>query len=256
MSPLPVAGFAPIALAEIQADAALQTRFDRKYALTREQATEALRRLDPRTRVLTIDGRRSFRYESVYFDSPDLVSYRQTAHGRRHRFKVRTRRYLDAGDAFLEVKVRGTRGVTTKDRVPYDPVDADHLTVGGWDYVERTLAGHGLDGSLACALRPTLTTRYRRVTLVPPEPGVRMTVDTDLTWDDGDRELTVPDLVLVETKSGPRPCGVDHLLWDAGHRPVSISKYATGLAALRELPANRWARVLRRHFTEEASCAA
>ena len=87
---------------------------------------------------------------------------------------------------------------------------------------------------------------------------VRVTVDTDLTWSDGRRELTLPDLVIVETKSGSRPSGVDRLLWEAGHRPASISKYGTGLAALRgDLPANKWTRVLRRHFhTEEPARAA
>ena len=39
--------------------------------------------------------------------------------------------------------------------------------------------------------------------------------------------------VIVETKAGPHPSGVDRLLWAAGHRPASLSKYGTGLAALR-----------------------
>lgn len=48
--------------------------------------------------------------------------------------------------------------------------------------------------------------------------------------------------------------GVDRVLWSRGHRPVSISKDATGLAALRpDLPANRWQRTLRSHFVGAAA---
>jgi len=35
--------------------------------------------LAPSARVLAIGGRRAFRYESVYFDTPDLVSYLSAA---------------------------------------------------------------------------------------------------------------------------------------------------------------------------------
>lgn len=247
MPALPIDHLPALSLPELLADAELLTRVDRKYLLRAPQASVLLGGLDPRTRVLAIAGRRRFHYESVYFDTPGLLSYRQSAHGRRRRFKVRTRSYLDSGQAFLEVKVRGDREITVKDRMAHDPAAPDRLTDPGRRYAEETLDRHGLDGSVAGDLGPSLVTRYRRATLVPPEPDVRVTVDTELTWIDGRRELSLPDLVIVETKSGLRPSGVDRRLWRAGHRPVSISKYATGLAAMRDLPCNKWARVLRHH---------
>lgn len=306
MTPLPTGRFIPIGLPALLEEAELLTRFDRKYLLDRAQATALLQTLDPRTRVLTIDGRTRFRYESVYFDTPDLLSYRQAVQARRHRFKVRTRSYLDSGLAFLEVKVRGDREITVKDRLAHDLRARGELTESGRDYAEATLTARGLDGSVARQLSPALITRYRRITLVPPEPGLRVTVDAELSWvsprrhglpdgqashylpDNGsgrhiwrpgalygrkwgkagepeeltdleEPSLALPDLVIVETKAGARPSGVDRLLWRSGHRPVSISKYGTGLAALRdELPANKWARVLRHHFllTEELARAA
>ncbi len=99
-------------------------------------------------------------------------------------------------------------------------------------------------------LRPTLTTAYDRITLYLPADQARVTIDTGLSWTltDG-RRLAPADLVIVETKSARAVGAVDRLLWSAGHRPTSISKYGTGLAALRpELPSNRWHRVLHRHF--------
>lgn len=249
MSDLPIGHLPSLSLPELLAEAELLTRFDRKYLLRAPQASALLGGLDPRTRVLTIEGRNRFHYESTYFDTPGLLSYRQCVHGRRRRFKVRTRSYLDSGQSFLEVKVRGDRDLTVKERMAHDSAVCDELTDPGRRYAEESLDRHGLDGSVAGDLAPSLVTRYRRTTLVPPEPDVRVTVDTDLTWTAGRRALSLPGLVVVETKSGPHPSGVDRRLWRAGHRPVAISKYGTGLAALRaDLPDNKWARILRHHF--------
>ncbi len=97
---------------------------------------------------------------------------------------------------------------------------------------------------------PTLVTRYDRTTLFIESSLSRATIDTDLSWEGGDGQiLRRPDLVIIETKSGSRTSEIDRLLWASGHRPVTISKFGTGLAAIRPaLPSNKWARVLRRHF--------
>lgn len=244
---------APITLDELNAVAALQTRVDRKYVLARRHADEVLRALDrmrPAPRALEIDGARSSAYESVYFDTPELLSYRMAATARRRRFKLRTRSYLDAGDAYLEVKTRGARSTTVKERLAYDIRDRDRLTDDARDYAGTALEAIGLDDAADLPLQPTLVTRYRRATLYLPGSSSRVTVDTELQWeaDDG-RTLTLPDVVIVETKSGSRTSELDRLLWTHGHRPATVSKYGTGMAALHpDLPANKWARVLRRHF--------
>jgi hypothetical protein len=61
---------------------------------------------------------------------------------------------------------------------------------------------------------------------------------------------TLPDRVVIETKTGSTPSSTDRLLWRHGHRPVRISKYGTGMAALHtDLPHHPWRRVLDRHVT-------
>ena len=67
---------APVTLDELNAVAALQTRVDRKYVLTPSGVDSLLERLDHDVRVLDVDSRRRFAYESVYFDTPELGSYR------------------------------------------------------------------------------------------------------------------------------------------------------------------------------------
>jgi hypothetical protein len=237
-------GLDPISLDELTARAELQTRVDRKYVLPVADAARLVSRLDPGTRVLEIDGERTFRYRSVYFDTPDLVSFRLTAYRRRRRFKVRTRTYLDSALCWLEVKTEGYRGGTVKNRLPYEAADQDTVEPGRW-FVGDVLGDDELN------LAPVLVTNYRRTTFLQSTDDARMTVDIGLSWTDMDgRELTLPGVAVVETKTGSAVSPADRLLWACGHRPIGISKYATGLAALRpELPSVPWRRLLRRHFS-------
>jgi hypothetical protein len=262
--PLDLDAFAPISLEELTARAALQTRVDRKYVVPVGELPGILSHLGAETRVLELGGVRAFRYESVYFDTPELTSYRMAAHARRRRFKLRTRAYVDSATAYLEVKTRGARSATVKERLEYDFDERSVLNDDGLLYAHDTLDGAGFDLEPE-RLRRTVVTRYRRATLFVPgdgrdaHPESRATVDTQLAWEldpavtGRGRRVETPGIAIVETKSGSRPSGVDRLLWAHGHRPSTISKYGTGLAALAPaLPANKWSRVLRRHFTSAA----
>ncbi len=246
-----ITGLAPISLAELNEKAALQTRVDRKYALNREDAARVLSAVDASTRVLEIDGQRASSYESVYFDTPDLLSYRMAAHARRRRFKLRTRSYLDSQQTWLEVKTRGARSTTVKDRIEHEMDHRDLLTASARDYADSALESVGIGQPEELELVPTLITRYDRTTLFIESSLSRATIDNNLSWEGSDgRILHRPDLVIIESKSGSRTSEIDRLLWRWGHRPVNISKFGTGLAAIRpDLPSNKWARVLRRHFS-------
>jgi len=232
-----------VSLEDLAREASLLTRVDRKYVLTPHDLDAVLAALPSAARVLEIDGQRRFDYESPYLDLPGLRSYRDAAHRRPRRWKVRTRRYVATGAVFLEVKVRRGRQ-TLKERIPGHALAP--LDVVARDFVETAVGRHGL-GLDAAGLVPTLGTAYRRVTVQLPSTASRVTLDTDLAWTDltvGAR-LTCPRLVVVETKTDGRPCEVDRSLWELGHRPSSLSKYAVGLAALRPgLPRNRWHRLL------------
>ncbi|MFT4258726.1 polyphosphate polymerase domain-containing protein [Microbacterium sp.] len=252
-----IARLEPISLDELLDQAALLTRVDRKYAMTVADALEVLAELPETTRVLTMDDRRAFSYESYYFDTPDLLSFRMAALGRRRRFKLRTRSYVDTEDAFLELKTRGARSATVKERIEYGFDDREELTDEGREYAAEGLSALGIPAPDELELRPTLATRYRRTTLLAPDGGGRATIDTGLSWELADgTTMTLSDLVIIETKSGQRTGDLDRLLWRHGIRPSTISKYGTGLAALRpDLPRNKWARVLRRSFHHTAIAA-
>lgn len=237
----------PMGLDEVLAAAELQTRVDRKYVVPLDVFSTVLDQLRDDLHVLQIGTLRTFRYESVYFDTPDLSAYRQHAHGRRRRVKVRTRAYLDSGECLLEFKSVGARGETRKERHPYPFASRNEL-----DAAARALAEGSVGASISPAgLQPVITTTYRRCTLVDPAHGSRTTCDVELHFRDPDgREVgPVDGLVVVESKTLGGGSPVDQELRRTGVRPLSLSKYCVGMALIDPtLPANRWNRELRAHF--------
>ena len=252
-------GIDTITLAELNSEASLLTRIDRKYLVPPGATQEVVNHLAPRAQVLQSDGLRHFRYASTYFDTPGLDAYFLAAYKRRRRYKIRTRTYLDSGLCFLEVKTNGSREATVKDRFKYDPDDADRITPDGRLFVIERLVESStcsLDeaNTIAQALVPVMDSTYSRTTLHLPHDEARATFDTELTWDlfdpDGRRLKTgvsVGHLNVVETKNPSTASPTDRLLWRRGHRPARISKYATGMALLyANLPTNRWNRTIKR----------
>ncbi len=256
-----------IGLEELNERAAMQTRVDRKYLLDLATAARLFPSIPGPVAVLEMQGQRSFAYDSVYFDTADLLSYRQAAFGRRRRYKVRTRTYLDSAQTFLEVKTEGVRAATVKERIPYRCADRARLTAAGHDYLGQAL-GELLGQHKTSDFFPVLTTGYRRTTLLLEQTELnpvasRMTIDTGLYWSPLHRlavgakspyrlesSYGAQGLVVVETKSGQSPSIADRYLWRAGIRPSKISKYATGLAALNpQLPANKWQRTIGQYLT-------
>lgn len=233
--------------------ASLMTRTDRKYLVPAALAADLIDQLTDDLHVLDIDAQRTFAYRSLYYDTPDLISYRTAATRRRRRFKVRRREYVDAGTSFLEVKTRTGRGDTEKVREetsklpsgdrpqPGDgPLSGDDAA-----YVAARLEDAGV-APLQQPLLPTLETRYWRTTLLIGSEGSRVTIDEALVWRGTRREpYLLNDLVVLETKSAASPSAADRWLWRSHHRPKRISKFATGMALLYpDLAANRWHRTL------------
>jgi VTC domain len=246
-----------IGLEELNAAAALQTRVDRKYVLPALQATQLLGAFEAELRILEMDGKRTFGYDSVYFDTPQLDSYLLAARGRRRRFKIRTRTYVDSAVSFLEVKTEGSREATVKDRIPYHLADRSRITAEGLAYINDTLT-ETIGGVPSGPLEPVLETRYRRTTLFLPGSDSRATLDEAVTWQrPGGSPWLLDGSLVLETKSGSTAGPLDRLLWDSGIRPSRISKFATGMAALCPgLPANRWHRTLQRHLNLTPAAAA
>ncbi|MAU50591.1 MAG: molecular chaperone [Actinobacteria bacterium] len=241
---LNIADFDPITLEEMDKVAALRTRIDRKYIVDSLTAGKLLESLSS-CAALEIDGKRSFNYRSVYFDSPDFASYRSAAHRRRRRYKIRSRSYLDAGICKLEVKLRSGGKKNTKKRFDYALDRSRVITDEGRSFIESAVG----DLEIPTRLEPVLTTQYERSTLVDLNSSARLTCDENLVCEDWEGNQISLDYFVFETKSDGPPSSFDRLLWENKVRPIRISKFCTGLAALHpELPSNKWHRTLNRYF--------
>jgi hypothetical protein len=231
-----------VTLAELDAEAALLRRRERKYVVPFAVAERLLGGLDGRAHALVIAGRHVFRFESVYFDTPDRASYLLAEHRRPWRYKLRTRSYLDSGRCVLELKTRDGRGRTFKARRSH------HIERRGLLEVDERglVAAHPLIGSSVGLLVPALITGYARANLLLREERARTTLDADLRAHIPTGSVAaMPGMVIVETKTPGAPCAADRFLWSMGYRPVRMSKFGTSLAALLPgLPANRWTRAL------------
>ncbi|MDA0563197.1 polyphosphate polymerase domain-containing protein [Streptomonospora sp. S1-112] len=250
------AAFPGMELAEVLERAELQTRRDRKYLLRREVFLAFLHRLADQEdwSILQIGGMRRFRYSSTYFDTPDLLTFRQHRQGRRRRFKVRTRSYLDTRTCTFEVKLEGARDATVKQRTAH-PFDLrDELTEEARAFLAEVLrAGYGI--APPDELIRTAVTGYWRRTLVQRSGTARITCDTGLVCRSEAAEVIAdPNWVVVECKSAGPPTAADAALAELGVRPTRISKYCLAAAVLHPgLRANPWRRSLRDWFgTEDA----
>ncbi len=245
-----------ISLAELVARAALQVRLDRKYLMRAAEFARLAARLEGELEALDIDGRRSFGYESHYFDTPSLLTYREHLDGCSDRFRLRTRSYLDSGKTMFDVKLAGPDGGTMKRRAPHLFDDRNRITPDARRHLAAALLEAGR--SVPRALVASLVIAYRRTTFVLRDSSARVTCDRGLVWTHGGQTVTgLSDHVLVEVKSAGATSIVDRVLEELCVEPVSISKYCVGLALLRpELPSGPWDTLLKRYFGRTPARAA
>lgn len=194
-----LAGVDPVSLPELNANAELLSRVDKKYILNETAAVHVLAELAEHSRVLQITGGRSFDYSSLYYDTAARDSYLSNAHGRSNRFKVRTRLYRNSGERFLEIKTKDGRGHTVKQRTPAasgagggpageGPADGSARTslIGGGQhlgFIESVLTSPRFPANLAARLQPCLHNSYTRRTLLLPDNS-RLTCDSSIRWTD------------------------------------------------------------------------
>jgi hypothetical protein len=204
--------------------------------------------------ILEIDGERVFSYDTVYFDTPALLTYRQHVQNRRRRFKCRTRLYTATGPCFFEVKLKGGRGETIKRRLPLGVEEHGSVTTPSLVFLERALR-ETYGAALPAGLAPALRTSYRRLTLVGRTGAERLTFDFDLTFAANAKEYSIePGRLLLETKAdvraGEAGGEANRALRKLGVHPVgSCSKYCLGAALFRpDLPDNPFRPLLRRYF--------
>lgn len=240
--------FAPISLEQLNNKAAMLERLDNKYVVRAEVLQAALEVLAERFDILDMDGTRAFTYETCYFDDDQLHSYFDHHQGRRRRCKVRVRKYADAQQCFVEVKLKDKRGLTVKKRLRYSVEKYGTLDDSAWKHIHQSY--EALYGeAFPHALVPVIEMRYQRITLVARDGGERMTIDGHLRFQaHGRTHVICPDVFVVETKSANGNGVADKILRGLHQHPTkSCSKYCVGMAILKNVERhNRFLPALRK----------
>ncbi len=229
-----IADIEPVSLEETLAESAMLTRVDNKYLVNRRQFGATLQQASRRYRLLTIDKKNIFAYRSKYFDD-HYRSYYEHHQGRRRRFKIRIREYVDSGAFYFEMKLKGLRGQTVKFRESCESFamhqldEQSHYYMLARDWYETTYQRRFPD-----QLSASLIVNYSRIALVSRQGQERVTVDTDITYQDvhsGYSWELSRNVAIVETKTEKGAGQMDQLLKKSGCRQVSrCSKYCLGLA--------------------------
>jgi hypothetical protein len=252
-------GWGEVSLAELNQRAPLLDRAERKYLASSALIDQAMGELRRSFDVLAIDGRTVFTYDTVYYDTDCLLAYRDQVQGKRRRLKIRSRHYVESDLYFFEVKLKGARGRTIKERIPYDGTRHGAVGPDAFGFVQDCVhQNYGV--SFAHRLEAQLAMRYRRLTLVGKGAPERVTIDFDFDFVDpggGARAQAPPETLIVEVKSEDGRGVADRVLRTAGARGGSCSKYCIGLNLVRPgLRYNPFKPLLENHFQWTPRCAA
>ena len=251
MGPIPnLDSFDSLCLKELNSKADMLTRVDNKYIVNGALSADSIEKLKEEFDVLAIDDKRTFAYENVYFDDAD-VCFQQHRQGKRQKFKARTRVYLDSKElAYFEVKLAGKGRIIDKYRIPC--AVSDHGTLPGrFTEFLKDKYSEQYNKKFDFKLVPTVTTAYRRITLVAKKGGERLTIDHELSLGLNGVSSDVPSsLAIFETKSKNGNGIADKILRSESiPRVKGCSKFCLSMALSGKMTKyNKFLPLIRKHF--------
>ena len=206
----------------------LMNRVDSKFPTNMETLLHMASLWDSDFYIQEIEGQRIARYKTLYFDTPDALTYTMHHNRRLKRQKVRQRIYVDSGSAFCEIKNKKNTGRTKKKRIPI-PMDA-----WGDLYNLPEMANFIREKVWVTdqPLAPRLENAFQRITLVNKAKTERITIDFGITFHNhlSGCDADVSDLVIVEVKQdGSLPSKFKDLLREARVKQKGLSKYCLGM---------------------------
>lgn len=215
----------PISLREMDS-VKLMNRTDTKFLMSQRQLIEVLSAVRSDYRILTIDGKTINNYETLYYDTSDFVFYRRHQSGKKNRYKIRKRKYVESDLTFLEVKFKSNKDRTIKDRVKlpniHESLEPDQLM-----FIES-------ETHLDYQFEPKLWNNFMRMTLVNLHLPERITIDLNLSFRSNEKKVVWGDVVIAEVKQERqnRQSPFMRELKNRLIRQESVSKYALGAAML------------------------
>ena len=230
----------PITLAEMSG-VKLMNRTDTKFVTTMPQLLRLLQMAQEDYYVQDIDGERNSLYDTTYFDTLGFDMYKEHQHGHAGRQKIRFRTYVSSHLQFMEIKTKNNHGRTKKKRIEVGDMDLS-------DTVKREFIAERLKFDVD-TLQPHMHNYFHRVTLVNRAKTERLTIDTQLQFNNVLTGVSkdMGPLVIVELKrDGLVFSPVLEMLRQLHIHPHGFSKYCMGAAMTnKSLPLNRFKDKLR-----------
>lgn len=219
--------FRPISLDDMDA-VKLMDRTDTKFLVSSRNFGSLLLDLKKHYQVLEVNGVRASGYSTVYLDTDDLQFYIKHHNGKRNRYKVRFRKYLESNLTFLEIKFKNNKKRTIKNRTIVDDIEPK-LSEDSIHFIKE-ISGINFD------LKNVLHNHFRRITLVNNELRERLTMDLDLSFSAFGKKAHMGDVVICELKQekAKRNSPFFKAVQDYLHRPMRISKYCMGIAMMKD----------------------
>ena len=95
--------FTPISLKEMEG-VELMNRTDTKFVVSLDQLLSILEEVKKTYRILEVNDVRFSHYETLYYDTDEFLFYTRHHNGKKNRWKIRKRSYVDSDLSFLELK--------------------------------------------------------------------------------------------------------------------------------------------------------
>lgn len=220
--------FDPVSLREMDA-VKLMNRTDTKFVFHTSKLADLLNLSREEYRILQIGDNRDFRYNSLYYDTASLNLYLDHHNGKRPRFKVRFREYVDTGNVFLEIKKKTNKNRTSKCRIEVENTEME-LSEKSIRYIEEK-------SPLQAALfEPALWTIFQRITLVGKSSPERITIDHQLAFRNGveEKQLSFYTICEVKRDSFAGYSAFIKNLKELSIYPGNSSKYCLGTVLLKD----------------------
>lgn len=232
--------YAPISLEDMR-EIRLMNRIDTKFVTTVPVLMQLLEMAKDDYWAQEIDGERNLAYQTTYFDTLDYNMYYVHQSGHTNRQKLRFRTYVSSNLQFMEVKTKNNHGRTKKKRMKV--VDTDITDSEKLNFLQEHLRYNPDE------LRPAIANSFNRITLVNKGKTERLTIDTDLQFNNlvTGTKRNMGQLVIVELKrDGLCYSPVLEMLRQLRVFPHGFSKYCMGSALTNdELKVNRFKQKLR-----------
>ena len=187
-----LSSFDSISLNEIES-VKLMNRTDTKFAFNEAFLPELLDLIKPYYNCLQIESKQIANYQTLYYDTSDLMLYYKHHNGSLNRYKVRQRTYLDSNLSFLEVKFKNNKGRTIKERIKQNEISTS-FNFEALEFLNKKLP---FNSNL---LLPTVLVNYKRITLVNKFSAERVTIDINIEFKKGEELINLHNLVIAEVK--------------------------------------------------------